>query len=135
MKILYLFLGLVVSLVLTGCQTSQQMSSLPQIKDGVKPANFYLLRPHIFVGDATGASLYFDGQLIAQLGSGDYLVFKVSPGTHTIATKLGDSGLHSQTVACESGVDYYFVARRTIEILSAADGEKMKKKLREIILN
>ena len=132
---MYLFLGLVFALIFTGCQTSQQMSLLPIVKDGVTPANIYLLRPHIVFGDGVGTSLYLDGQLIAQLGAGDYLVFTVNPGEHMVASKIGDAGLHSQKLGFKSGQDYYFIARRTIEPLSTHEGVKIKQQLKEVLLN
>ena len=111
------------------------MSLLPTIPAGVQPANIYLFRPHIFFGDGVGTGLYLDGQLVTQLGSGDYTVFQVTPGTHMIASKIGDAGFHSQTLDCKSGDNYYFIARRTIAPISSKDGEGLKNTLTFVKLN
>ena len=143
MKTILLFLFSVVMLLFTGCQSSRQMSSPPSVATGVQPANIYLMRPHRFAGDGVAPDLYLDGQLISRLASGDYTIFRVSPGSHMIGAKLGDSGFSSQRVECEVGKEYFFrvvvgvtpIATVAFNPLPAAGVERLKAHLNFMPLN
>ncbi len=125
-------LAAVSTLVLfVSCQSSQQMSLLPQVGSSGPSARITLLRPHRFAGDATAHGLYLDGQLVMQVASGDYTVFKVSPGSHMIAVKAeGGMGYGSQKVQCSAGGDYYFLATFSIAPLSADKGKQLAQSLK-----
>jgi hypothetical protein len=131
---LLLFLS-IISFLVTGCQSSRQMSLLPSIPTGVQPASIYLMRPHRFVGDGVATDLYLDGQLISRLASGDYTIFQVSSGLHMIGAKIGDSGFGSQRVECEAGKEYFFRAISAVTPLSTAEGERLKTNLKYVPLN
>jgi len=135
MKTRLILLSLVSALFFTGCESSRQMSLLPETPAGVQPASIYLLRPHRFAGDGTAADLYLDGQLISRLASGDYTMFRVPPGSHMIGCKLGWSGFGSQRVDCEAGKDYFFRAIVAVTPLSATEGEELKSHLNYAPLN
>jgi hypothetical protein len=118
-------------ILLAGCQSSQQMSLLPQTPAGSASARIFLFRPHRFAGDATAHGLYLDGQLVTQLASGDYTIFRVSPGSHMIAVKAeGGMGFDSQKVDCSAGEDYYFRATFSMALLSAGEGKQLVERLK-----
>jgi hypothetical protein len=135
MKIIHLLILTIVALLFIGCQSSRQLSLLPPTPAGVQSARIYLLRPHRFVGDGVATGLYLDGQSITQLASGDYTIFRVSPGQHMIASKIGDSGFGSQPVNCEAGKEYFFRAISAITPLSTTDGEQLRARLNYVPLN
>lgn len=111
------------------------MSLLPPIPANTQPASIYLMRPHRFINDGVATDLYFDGQLISRLASGDYTIFRVSPGPHMIGAKLGLEEFGSQRVECEAGKEYFFRAIMAVTPLSATEGEELKKHLNYVPLN
>ena len=130
MKIRNALLAAVFTVLVAGCQSSRQMSLLPRIPNEVVPSRIHLLRPYRFAGDGIAHGLYLDGQLITQIGSGDYTIFTVAPGTHMVAVKAdGIMGGGAFRIECEAGRDYYFRATFNIVPLSEADGKKLAEGL------
>lgn len=112
MRAFIVFVGLA---LLSGCMTSpitaQDASPVPKDRMYVKPgsgtAKLVLTRDSGFFGAACNHRVYIDGDLSAEIGSGEVAIFSLSPGKHIVSVKpstlCGSGALVEREVDLESG--------------------------------
>jgi hypothetical protein len=134
MKSCYLFIGVLIVLVFTGCATvpmanveKDDLAKSFSITEG--KANIYLYRNEIF-GAAIKLPVVLDDKIVGDTAAKTYILLKVNPGLHTIISKAEkDSEL---LITVEEGKNYFvwqevkmglWTARSKLHLVDEATGK------------
>ena len=106
-----------VVLVVTGMFLSGCVATVPMMEDSsdaqakqFKPqkgkANIYVAREDTFAGSAVLLQVLLDGKVQGAVAPGTYLLFSVSPGSHSVAV-ITQENAESATIAAQAGQNYF----------------------------
>lgn len=95
-------------------------------------ANIYVVREDTFVGSAVLLQVLLNGRVQGAVAPGTYLLFSVSPGSHSVAV-ITQENAESVTIQARSGKNYFIdvepvmgwaAARTSVKQISPKEGHE-----------
>jgi len=133
---------IIIGVLLSGCSATVPVmkhkfdADAKRFQPQQRKANIYVARENAFAGSAILFQVLLDGKVHGAIAPGTYLLFKVTPGSHTVAV-ITQENADSAKIAVRPGKNYFIEIKPEMGWVAARVSVKQigKERGRQLVID